>query len=159
MSTIVQSDDDLVARFIAERGVTKCPAAFGAETSAEISPEDRAAHAAHRELTEITASWIGKNSGRGVGAGGMPAHWRNKRLELQRVMSEGLKLGQSHPSRRVEFTSEMDLTLRLMLAAGRPVCGYIDKALKISRGPIYRRAKELGLEILEHGNAGRPVKS
>lgn len=157
MSTAVQNDDDLVARFIAERGVTKCPAAFGAETSAEISPEDRAAHAAHRELTEITASWIGKNFGRGVGAGGMPAHWRNKRLELQRVMSEGLKLGQT--TRRIEFTAEMDLTLRLMLTAGRPVRGYIDKALKISWGPICRRAKELGLEIPEHGNAGRPVKS
>lgn len=157
MSATNQNYDDLIAQFIAERGVTKCPAAFGAETSAEISSEDRAAHAAHRELVEITASWSGIHSGRGVGTDGMPAHWRGKRLELQRSQAEGLRLGQSHASMRIEFTPEMDLTLRLMLAAGRPVRGYIDKALKISWGPIHRRARELGLVIPEHGAAGRPV--
>jgi hypothetical protein len=35
-----------VAAYIAKHGVTKCPAAAVTETTAVISPEDRAAHAA-----------------------------------------------------------------------------------------------------------------
>jgi hypothetical protein len=152
------SDEDLIAQFIATHGVTRCPAAYAAETHAEISIEDRATHAARSLLVETEALSWSKNAGRGVGIGGIPAHWRNKRLELQRSQAEGLKLGQTLSSVKIKFTPEMDLSLRLMLAAERPIRGYIDKALKISWGPIHRRAKELGLSVPSHGSAGRPTQ-
>lgn len=38
--------EDQVARFIAAHGVTHCPAGVAAPTTAIISPEDAAAHAA-----------------------------------------------------------------------------------------------------------------
>jgi hypothetical protein len=152
------SDEEMIAQFIATRGVTRCPAAYAAETRAEISAEDRAAHAARAAQAEVEMSWS-KHAGRGVGVGGMPAHWRNKRLELQRSQAEVLKLGQTLSAKKIQFTAEMDLSLRLMLTADRPIRGYIDKALNISWGPIKRRAAELGLPIPKHGHSGRPAAS
>lgn len=135
------SDEELVARFIAERGVTRCPAAYGVESTAEISVEDRAAHAAR--VDQFTVSWAGKNTGRGVALGGIVAHWRNKRLaELQRAKEAAPRGGRG---RLIVFTPAMDETLRRLLADGRPVQGYIDKAMGLSNQPIIRRMRELGL--------------
>ena len=38
------TDEDLVAAFVRERGVTLCPVAFAAPCSAAVRPEDAAAH-------------------------------------------------------------------------------------------------------------------
>lgn len=136
------SDEELVARFIAERGVTRCPAAYGVESTAEISVEDRAAHAARVDQF-VPPSWMGRNKGRGVALGGIVAHWRNKRLaELQRAKEVAPRGGRG---RLIVFTPAMDETLRRLLAEGRAVQGYIDKAMGLSNQPLARRIRELGL--------------
>jgi len=78
------SDEELVARWLAEHEVTRCPAAYGVESTAEISAEDRAAHAARGlDPTGDGWTWSGRHKGRGVGLGGIVAHWRNKRLKVK----------------------------------------------------------------------------
>lgn len=49
------SDRAQIEKFIAERGITRCPAAAVAETSAELSTADRAAIAARFDAVGI--SW------------------------------------------------------------------------------------------------------
>lgn len=127
MSTTIQSDDDLVARFIAERGVTKCPAAFAAPTmQVNLTNEDREAHRT-----------------RAVDEPVKPAYGR---------VQYGKR---AQPWNKVPFSLEMDEALRLMFAERRAIQGYMDKALGMSWLPIYRRAKELGLTIPGAGTWAR----
>ena len=51
-----------VARFIAERGVTRLPAAAVEETTAEIPPEDREIRKAHLEAMEAMEAKFLENS-------------------------------------------------------------------------------------------------
>lgn len=122
MSTTI-TDAELIAQFIATRGVTRCPAAFAAPTSqVNLTREDRDLHRA-RVTDEPAKLAYGRKS-----AATKPPSWA------------------------IKFTPEMDETIRTMLGSGRPVRGGIDKALGISWLPIHRRAGELGLAIAKHGS-------
>ena len=63
MSRSALTDDDLIARYLKERGVTRCPAAYAVESAASISEDDRLAHAA-RGLDPVGDAWRKKHAKR-----------------------------------------------------------------------------------------------
>lgn len=67
------SDDDLIAQFIRERGVTQCPTAICAPTTVSVSPADASAHAA-RGIDPVGDAWRKKR-----GTGGWHAYWSKAR--------------------------------------------------------------------------------
>lgn len=66
------NEKDLVDAFIRDRGVTHCPAAAAAPTSATISSEDVIAHGA-RGPDPVGDAWRKKNRG------GWSRYWAKKR--------------------------------------------------------------------------------
>ena len=66
-------DDELIARHIAEKGVTRCPTAAVLPTSAEIAPGDRARHQARGDNPVQPLAGRPGNPG-----GGRRAGWNSK---------------------------------------------------------------------------------
>jgi len=70
------TDDELIARHIAELGVTKCPTTFAAPTSAAVHPDDAAANRA-RGIDPVGDAWKAKQAQRKTGGWGR--WWQRRR--------------------------------------------------------------------------------
>lgn len=86
------AEDEMIERFIAERGVTKCPAAIVADgVTAVLSPEDRRAISAHMERQEEVLKE--KNARRYAGApsGSARSKWLSAGIDMMKRYGGGEK--------------------------------------------------------------------
>jgi hypothetical protein len=71
------NDDEMIAKFLREKGATKCPPAICAPTAGlQIEPEVAQAHAA-RGIDPAGDAWRKKRKG------GWTGYWKRERVEVE----------------------------------------------------------------------------
>jgi len=150
-------DEDLVARFLRERGATVCPAAFAAPCGGTLTDEDRAAHAARESADERA------HRAREAGLNNLEIAYYQQNMAHRLSNGSRAKLGlpprgrlarraASIPgpqNRLIDWAPEKIATMRRLAAEGHGFSSVaMQQALGASASTILKKAHKLGLENL-----------